>query len=199
MAFVRSGVAELDAFAESVDRAVSEYKDAEGKDRKIVEILKPKFAKLLENLDWLPEEFLVPQREGDDTTHMLAKAPDDSWTIVSVVFPPEFATPVHDHMIWGLIGVVQGEEHESRYRRQDDGSRPGYADVTFEGLGKNLPGAVSHVIPPEDEIHKIYNPLKENTVSIHVYGGDLDATWRHKFDVESNAVEDYISTYTITC
>lgn len=201
MTFVRSGIAEIDRFAEVVAAAVRENPDHDTESfRNVVSTVKPEFQALLANLDWLPEEYLVTTRgQSDDTTHMLAKAPDDSWTMVSVVFPPGYSTPVHDHMIWGLIGVVQGKEHESRYRRHDDGAVPGRADVTFEGEEQNLPGAVSHIIPPAEEIHLIHNPLEGNSVSIHVYGGDLDATWRHKFDPDAGTVEDYISTYTITC
>lgn len=200
MTTTRTGVAELDTFTDQLDRIVTENTiEGAPQPRGIVTALQPHFEKLVSNVDWLNAHYFKPTREGDDTTHMLAKAPDDSWTIVSVVFPPGFSTPVHDHMIWGFVGVAQGVEDETRYVRHDDATIPGYAEVEFVGHARNLPGAIAPIVPNEDEIHMIHNPLGTNSVSIHVYGGDLDATWRHKFDPENKTVEDYISTFTVTC
>ena len=200
MAQTRTGITELDAFTTHLDRIVTENTSDSGSNaRGIVEAVRPHFEKLVADTSWLDTHYLRPTREGDDTTHMLAKAPDDSWTIASVVFPPGFSTPIHDHAIWGLVGVARGVENESRYVRHDDRTTAGYAKLEYVGEAQNLPGAVGHIIPPEDEIHLIHNPLTTESVSIHVYGGDLDATWRHKFDPETDSVEDYISTYTITC
>lgn len=200
MTQTRSGVVELDDFAEQLDRIVTENSRNGSQDaRSIVKAVRPHFEKLVADTSWLNEHYLRPTREGDDTTHMLAKAPDDSWTVVSVVFPPGFSTPIHDHVIWGFVGVASGEEHESRYRRHDDRSIPGFAKLEYAGDARNLPGDVAHIIPPEDEIHMIHNPLPTESVSIHVYGGDLDATWRHKFDPATDSVQDYISTFTVTC
>lgn len=201
MALTRTGVSDLDEFTDQLERIVTENTslDGIGNAEAIVAAIKPHFEKLIADPSWLASSYLQQTREGDDTTHLLAKAPDDSWTIASVVFPPGFSTPVHDHMIWGLVGVVQGVEEESRYVRHDDGSVPGRAEVELTGHGRNLPGDVGVIVPPENEIHLIHNPLETESVSIHVYGGDLDATWRHRFNPEAGTVQDYISTFTVTC
>jgi predicted metal-dependent enzyme (double-stranded beta helix superfamily) len=196
----RTGVARLDSFTEQLDRIVEDFTtDGSPDARAIVTAAKPYFAQLVSDMSWLDDRYLKPDREDDDTTHMLAKAPDESWTVVATIFPPRFSTPIHDHVIWGLVGVGHGVERESRYRRLDDGSQPGHAELEFTGEAENLPGAVMHIIPPEEEIHLIHNPTDEPSCSIHVYGGDLDRTLRHKFDLERNTVEDYLSTYTVTC
>ncbi|MFI9601449.1 hypothetical protein ACIHCX_16510 [Streptomyces sp. NPDC052043] len=196
----RTGVAPLDAFTEQLDRIVKDSTiDGRPDARTIVTAAKPHFARLVSDMSWLDDRYLVPNRAGGDTTHMLAKAPDESWTVVATIFPPRFSTPIHDHVIWGLVGVAHGVEQESRYRRLDDGSRPGHAELEFTGQAENLPGAVMHIIPPEEEIHLIHNPSDTPSCSIHVYGGDLDTTLRHKYDLERQTVEDYLSMYTVTC
>ena len=39
------------------------------------------------------------------------------------------ATPVHDHLAWGLVGIYRGQQDETVYRRLDDGRDPGRATL----------------------------------------------------------------------
>src|SRR5439155_18302485 len=86
----------------------------------------PAFAKLLAAEGWLPHEYASP----DFTSGMgsgigqyaLYRAEDGSLTLFSLVIPAGAETPVHDHLAWGLIGVYRGRQHETIYRRLDDGS-----------------------------------------------------------------------------
>jgi 3-mercaptopropionate dioxygenase len=49
------------------------------------------------------------------TAHPLYVAPDDSWSMASVVWDVGQRTPVHSHETWGVIGIYSGVEHEVRY------------------------------------------------------------------------------------
>ena len=95
--------------------------------RERIDALKPAFAQLLSADGWLPDDLAQP----DDTSRMgdgigqyaLYRADDGSLCLFSLVVPPGAATPVHDHLAWGLVGVYRGEQDETIYRRLDDGSR----------------------------------------------------------------------------
>jgi hypothetical protein len=42
-------------------------------------------------------------------------APDDSWSMASVVWDVGQRTPVHSHETWGVVGIYSGIEHEVRF------------------------------------------------------------------------------------
>jgi predicted metal-dependent enzyme (double-stranded beta helix superfamily) len=42
--------------------------------------------------------------------------------VVSFVWAPGQGTPIHDHRVWGLVGVLRGAETSERFVRQGDGS-----------------------------------------------------------------------------
>src|SRR5579863_3787500 len=69
-------------------------------------------------------EFLSPeQREPDPEhyrTHLLAVAPSRKFSIVALVWLPGQVTPIHDHICWCCVGVLQGLEHEQRYSLHQD-------------------------------------------------------------------------------
>jgi 3-mercaptopropionate dioxygenase len=48
-------------------------------------------------------------------TYPLYVAPDDSWSMASVVWDVGQRTPVHSHETWGVVGIYSGIEHEVRY------------------------------------------------------------------------------------
>jgi 3-mercaptopropionate dioxygenase len=131
----------------------------------------------------------------EPAARLLAKADDNAWSVVCVTFPPGATTPVHDHLIWGLVAVYDGIEEETVYKRLDDGSKPGYAKLEKVGVQRNTRGAISLVIPPGQEIHSIRNPGDKPSISIHVYGGDLASMPRHRYEPDSDAVYDYQAEY----
>ena len=68
---------------------------------------------LLEGLiahdDWLPDEFAVPSTESY-RQYLLHCDPLERFSVVSFVWGPGQKTPVHDHTVWGLIGMLRGSE-----------------------------------------------------------------------------------------
>ena len=189
----------LGRFVSTLDPIVRRHSNGTVDGLAIVGEVRPHFQRLLADTSWLEARYREPRNPEDATTYLLAKAPDGCWTMVSVVFPPGFSTPVHDHLIWGLIGVHQGLEQESRYKRLDGGDIPGYAKLRFAGTFQNEPVSISHLVPPAEDIHRIYNPLSTASCSIHIYGGHLDQVLRHKYDPDKDVVQDYRSKYVISC
>jgi len=85
-------------------------------------------------------------------------------TILKAAVPAGLKSPPHNHLMWAVIGVYDGQENNTFYRRQ--------GDSLVEAGGKDL--QVSDVLVlGEEAIHAIHNPLERTSCAIHVYGGDL--------------------------
>ncbi|WP_251956803.1 cupin domain-containing protein [Nostoc commune] len=98
---------------------------------KTLDILEPYFAALLQKRDWLPEHFAQPNLEGGlgggIGQWLLYRSQE--LTIFSLVIPPNSITPIHDHLSWGLVGLYQGKQEETVYRRLDKGQLEGFGDL----------------------------------------------------------------------
>ncbi|HLH26585.1 MAG TPA: cysteine dioxygenase [Chloroflexota bacterium] len=180
------------AFARDLDAVVAE----EGADhRAVVERAKPLLARLLADMRWLDARYAEPR--GGSVQYLLHKHPADAYSIVSVVFNTGYATPIHDHTTWGLVGVWRGAEHEERFKRTDDRTRPDYAALRSAGAVVNLPGVVTHLLPPDEEIHRITNQAPHPSCSIHVYGGDLNGRLRHQYDPATGVVQEFRTSVVV--
>ena len=197
MAIETTSVA-LDKFTNTLDQIVRKHTNGTVDGGAIVAEATPHFEELLADMSWLDPKFQEPA-EGGIANYMLAKGTDDSWTVVSTVWWPDYGTPVHDHMLWGLVGVWKGMELERRYHRVDDGSRDGYAELQEIGVANNHPGDVSGLVPPDDDYHLIHNVMDAPSYSIHIYGGSLDGILRHSFDLETGQIKEFRSSYNIAC
>jgi 3-mercaptopropionate dioxygenase len=116
-----------------------------------------------------PEILTAEQRYGDPLgyrCHLLHAEPDGSFSIVAMVWRPGQATPIHDHVTWCVIGVMQGTEHEERYRLRSDGW------LEQDGTADSHTGEVTGLAPPGD-IHRVRNNGTETAISLHVYGTDV--------------------------
>jgi predicted metal-dependent enzyme (double-stranded beta helix superfamily) len=123
----------------------------------------------------LPASHCVPG-DGCYARHLIHCDPGGRWCVVAIVLADGQSTPVHNHKTWGVIGVVSGREREIRYHEQG-------GKLVEAGIRFNEPGEMSIVIPPRD-IHRIEgaNPGGD-TVSIHVYGGDVDQVTASIFEL----------------
>jgi predicted metal-dependent enzyme (double-stranded beta helix superfamily) len=139
--------------------------------------------------DWLPEDFSRPD-PARYQQYLLYGDPRERYSVVSFVWGPGQSTPVHDHTVWGLIGVLRGAELTQRYRR--DGGR-----IVPEGAEQRCEvGAIEAVSPRIGDIHHVRNAYDDRTsISIHVYGGNIGRIRRHAFDRETGAEKDFVSGY----
>lgn len=150
-------------------------------------------ADLLETLvaqdDWLPEQFTVPHPEFY-RQYLLYADPLERFSVVSFVWGAGQKTPVHDHMTWGLIGMLRGQEVDTHYFKQADGSY-------LRGESHVLkPGNVCSVSPATHDVHEVANFYADQTsISIHVYGGNIGRISRHVFDPTTGAAKTFISGY----
>ena len=148
-------------------------------------------AQLVARDDWLPEPFTRPDPQFY-RQFLLHADPLERFSVVSFVWGPGQHTPIHDHTVWGLIGMLRGAERCQRYRRTDDGRL-----VPHGGEEILHPGEVDAVSPTIGDIHVVANALADQpSISIHVYGGNIGAVRRHVFDPATGEVKDFVSGYS---
>ncbi|NYH21637.1 cysteine dioxygenase family protein [Paraburkholderia bryophila] len=128
---------------------------------------------LIAHDDWLPDAFAQPDPERYQQFLLHADS-RQRFSIVSFVWGPGQATPVHDHTVWGLIGVLRGAEIAQTYRIAPDGA------LQEQGAAKRLDrGDVDAVSPGIGDIHRVSNAFGDRTsISIHVYGANIGAVSR---------------------
>src|SRR5689334_5535456 len=86
--------------------------------------IRPRFAELLADPDWLPGAYRESAPEsgmgGGIGQWLLFRAADRSLSLFSLVVPPGAQTPVHDHLAWGLVGLYRGTQDEDVFVRRGD-------------------------------------------------------------------------------
>ena len=145
-------------------------------------------ARLVARDDWLPPAYAQPHPEHYQQ-YLLHADPTGRFSIVSFVWGAGQATPVHDHGVWGAVGVLRGAEISQAYVA--DGTTPPRAIGDPHTL---QPGMVERVGPELGDIHKVSNAHPTVSVSIHVYGADIGRHPRHVYPPEGG-IKPFISGY----
>ncbi len=171
--------------------AMTRLLERETSEARILEAGRPLLAALVRDGSWLPDEFTQPHPEHYQQ-YLLHADPLERFSVVSFVWGPGQRTPVHDHTVWGLIGMLRGAEI---------GTRWGSVDGKFGALGAPArlePGDVDAVSPTIGDVHQVANAYDDRTsISIHVYGANIGAVARHVFDT-AGAARDFVSGYSST-
>ena len=111
--------ATLRAFVEQVSAASPSASSPEA----ACDAIRPCFAELLADPDWLPAKYRADAPEsgmgGGIGQWLLYRAGDGSLSLFSLVVPPGAETPVHDHLAWGLVGLYRGTQDEEIYARRN--------------------------------------------------------------------------------
>jgi predicted metal-dependent enzyme (double-stranded beta helix superfamily) len=170
--------------------------DSAGTPENIVSQAKSLLARFVSNPDCIAPQF---KNRGAATygRYMLHRAP--RFNITAVVWGPGDTAKAHNHDTWGLVGVVDNELEETRFRRRDDGSKEGFADLEIIAVNCNKAGMVSTLLSPADDIHAMLNVTQKNTVEVHVYGKDLANMQRLQFDVAQKSVKYFASSKYDNC
>jgi predicted metal-dependent enzyme (double-stranded beta helix superfamily) len=104
---------------------------------------------------------------------------DADLTVTNVVWGSEMWVPPHDHTMWAVIGVYQGQEDNTFWREEQAG-------LQKQGGAELKTGDVRKL--GENAIHSVKNPSSTQLCgAIHVYGGDFFGAipQRHSWDPES--------------
>jgi predicted metal-dependent enzyme (double-stranded beta helix superfamily) len=156
------------------------------------EAIRPRFAELLADPDWLPAEYQAAAPKsgmGDGIGQwLLYRADDGSMSLFSLVVPPGSETPIHDHLAWGSSASTAG-------RRTRRSTRRGTARSTSSSGVRPTPGDFYVLIPPRDDIHRVRTTSTETSVSIHLLTNDTGCVWRHAYDPRSGDARPFRSGY----
>jgi predicted metal-dependent enzyme (double-stranded beta helix superfamily)/rhodanese-related sulfurtransferase len=145
---------------------------------------------LVSHDDWLPDEQARPDPQRYQQ-FLLYADPQDRFSVVSFVWGPGQSTPIHNHTVWGLVGMMRGQEGCQAFARDPQGRYVPTGDpLTLS------PGQVEAVSPAIGDIHRVWNGLPDQpSISIHVYGANIGKVRRNVFTPEGEAKE-FISGYS---
>jgi predicted metal-dependent enzyme (double-stranded beta helix superfamily) len=150
-------------------------------------------ADLVRHDDWLPDAFAQSDPERYQQ-FLLYCDPLERFSVVSFVWGPGQATPVHDHTVWGMVGMMRGAETCEEFGERAEGQ-----GLIANGVHPLRPGEVDFVSPRIGDIHRVGNALLDRpSISIHVYGANIGAVRRHTYDPETGATRPFISGYSNT-
>lgn len=173
--------------------AMTRLVERETRESELLAQARPLLAELIRSDHWLPPEFAQPHPVHYQQ-YLLHADPLERFSMVSFVWGPGQRTPVHDHTVWGLIGMLRGAE---------TGTRWGFVDGRFGAIGEPLrlaPGEIDVVSPTLGDVHQVANAHDDQvSISIHVYGANIGAVARHVYDpagVPRPFVSGYSSTMT---
>jgi len=154
--------------------------------------IRPRFVELLADDRWLLPEFQEPNPDsgmgGGIGQWLLFRAGDRSLTLFALVVPPGSATPIHDHLAWGLVGLYRGTQDEEIYAERGGRAEP----VERRALAT---GDFYALLPPRDDIHRVRTTSPETSVSIHLLTNDTGCVWRHAYDERSGEPAAFRSGY----
>jgi predicted metal-dependent enzyme (double-stranded beta helix superfamily) len=143
---------------------------------------------LIEAEDWLPASHAAPDPERY-SQYLLYADPAARFSVVSFVWAAGQSTPVHDHRVWGLVGVLDGAEIAERFALEG-------GVLTSLGSERLEPGAIDLVSPSIGDLHRVSNAYDDRTsISIHVYGANIGAVERATYDGQGRA-KPFVSGYS---
>ena len=154
---------------------------------------------------WLPDEFHRTYEHGGMgkgiANWLLYRDTEGTLSLSALVLPYRAATPIHDHLAWGLVGLYVGEQDEEIY----EPTGPYNADDHHSDLKlaekKHLKvGSYYELIPPTRDIHRVITTSQEPSISLHLLGNDVGCILRHRFEPETGVVAPFRSGYTnVSC
>jgi predicted metal-dependent enzyme (double-stranded beta helix superfamily) len=180
-----AGLTRFRNFVVDVTKVVSE----ETKTAAVVERVRVLLGDLVAHDDWLPDEWSQPNPTYY-RQYLLHCDPLERFSVISFVWGVGQSTPVHDHTVWGVVGVLRGAELNQTYRWVDGRQVAGECE-------RLQSGKVTTVGPDFGDLHKVTNAVVDGaSVSIHVYGGNIGAVRRHVYDLDRGAIKDFVSGYS---
>jgi predicted metal-dependent enzyme (double-stranded beta helix superfamily) len=178
------GIGRLRDFVEAFATLVAESLDETALLKRGADLL----AALIAEDNWLPDAFAQadPKRYRQYLLHCDSL---ERFSVVSFVWGPGQSTPIHDHRVWGLVGVLRGAEQVETFVRDVDGVH------SLGWAGRLEAGEVDAFGPSVGDIHRVSNAHDDQvSVSIHVYGANIGAVERATYDLAGNP-KRFISGY----
>lgn len=163
--------------------------------------IRPLFARMMTDPDWLPAEFRRTPKEGGMgkgiANWLLYRDTEGTLSLCALVLPAGASTPVHDHLAWGLVGLYTGEQDEEVYEpARPVGQNEHHADLTLVAKNCLKAGSFYELIPPTGDIHRVITTSRGPSISLHLLGNDVGCVWRHTFVPETGEIAPFRSGYS---
>jgi len=155
--------------------------------REITSRVRPLARALALSRSWLEPQHAIADEQQGFGIHVLHEEPDHSLLVFAAAWFPRRGVAPHNHGTWAVVAGVDGHETNVFWKRRDDRSRSGYAKLSKIGDTVVGPGDVLMMLP--DTIHSVTNETDHVTVSLHVYGFNLNLTQRSQFDPDRDVEE----------
>jgi predicted metal-dependent enzyme (double-stranded beta helix superfamily) len=152
-------------------------------DREIVRQVMPLARRIWDGQDLRRPEFYECDTEQGFAINILHEESDHTLLVEAIAWLPGRGVKPHNHRTWGVVVGLDGRETNVNWRRRDDGSRPGYADLAAHHEVAVGPGDVVAFLP--DDIHSVRNDGATPTLSLHIYGKSLAHIERSEFDPDA--------------
>jgi predicted metal-dependent enzyme (double-stranded beta helix superfamily) len=162
--------------------------------------LRAPYESLLSDQDWLPEEF--KQASGNTTmgqgiaSLLLYRSKLQDFSLSTLVVAPGLATPIHNHLAWGLVGLYQGEQEEEEYEGHVHEVGTAAHPLILRKRRVLKKGDFYDLVPPWNDIHRVRTISPEPSVSLHLLANDIGCVVRQKFDAASGRSEPFRSGWS---
>ena len=171
--------------------AMTRLVDSAPAEAALFEHAQPLLGDLITHDDWLPDAFAKPDLARYQQ-YLLYCDPFERFSLASFIWGPGHTTPIHDHTVWGMVGVMRGAERCEEYAL--DGGR-----LAKHGEHRVTPGEIDLVSPTVGDIHVVSNAFSDRvSVSIHCYGANIGAVARHIYAHGTGEKTRFISGYAST-
>jgi 3-mercaptopropionate dioxygenase len=162
--------------------------------------LRAPYETLLDDPDWLPNEFQQPSESttmGKGIASLLLYRSDlKDLSLSTLVVAPGLATPVHNHLAWGLVGLYQGEQEEEEYELHDHHDIETASSLHLRIKRLLRKGDFYELVPPANDVHRVRTISSEPSVSLHLLANDVGCVVRQKFDPDSGRAEPFRSGWS---
>jgi predicted metal-dependent enzyme (double-stranded beta helix superfamily) len=148
----------------------------------ITESIKPLAKRLAADKSWIKPEYREVDTDQGFGLHILHEEYNHELAVFVIAWAPGRGLEPHNHKTWAVVAGIEGQEHETNYKRLDDGSKKGFADLQKTHEETLYPGKAVCCLP--EDIHSVWNNGTELALSIHTYGKHLNHTGRSIFDVK---------------
>lgn len=171
----------LDAFVQDLQGITAAEQDI----KSIIRSVTPLAKRIASDIGWVKPSFYDCDADQGFGITVLHEEPQ-RLLVEAIAWLPGRGVAPHDHQTWGVVVGLDGPETNLNWRRQDDGSTPGRADVVLQNEVVVGAGDVIGFLPYD--IHSVKNDSDQTTLSLHIYGKSLAHIDRSEFDPAAGTV-----------
>jgi 3-mercaptopropionate dioxygenase len=162
--------------------------------------LRTPFEALLNDPEWLPNQFRQPS-ESATMGHgiaslLLYRSAQKDLSLSTLVVAPGLATPVHNHLSWGLVGLYEGEQEEDEFDVHNHGAEEAHGPLKLRIRRILRRGDFYELVPPWNDVHRVRTISSIPSVSLHFLTNHIGCVVRRKFDPETGRSEAFRSGWS---